>query len=143
VSITEQIEQSDRCLSAAELSRLLNVHRLTIYRAAKAGRLRCFYVGQVVRFEPRAVAACAAGALAVIRQGNQRIEHSFTKRETPGASGRRATTKIWRNDNEKRKWVSETTLTKGTLSNHRSLSAGSIWNCYLSLSKGWTRSAKN
>jgi excisionase family DNA binding protein len=61
VSITEQIEESDHALTASELAQLLSVHKLTIYRAAKAGRLKCFRVGHVVRFEPRAVAAWLKG----------------------------------------------------------------------------------
>jgi excisionase family DNA binding protein len=56
MSIAEQISQSDHCLTAAELSKLLSVHKLTIYRAAKAGRLIGFYVGASLRFEPKAVA---------------------------------------------------------------------------------------
>ena len=57
MSIAEQIEQSTHALTAGELARLLNVHRLTIYRNVKAGRLKCFYVGASIRFEPSAVTA--------------------------------------------------------------------------------------
>jgi excisionase family DNA binding protein len=56
VSIAEQIEQFNHALTAGDLSRLLNVHKLTIYRAAKSGALKSFSVGTCVRFEPRAVA---------------------------------------------------------------------------------------
>ena len=57
MSITDQIENSDHALTASELAQLLSVHKLTIYRAAKAGRAKSFYVGHVVRFEPREVPA--------------------------------------------------------------------------------------
>lgn len=56
MTIAEQIQQSNHALTARELARLLNVHRLTIYRNVKAGRLKCFYVGASIRFEPKAVA---------------------------------------------------------------------------------------
>ena len=57
MSITETIEQFDHALTAPELARLLSVHRLTIYRAARSGALKSFSIGTCIRFEPRAVAA--------------------------------------------------------------------------------------
>jgi excisionase family DNA binding protein len=57
VAIADSIEQIERCLTAAELSWLLNVHKLTIYRLAKAGTLPSFRMGTCVRFEPKAVAS--------------------------------------------------------------------------------------
>jgi excisionase family DNA binding protein len=56
VAIADSIEQLEHCLTAADLSRLLNVHKLTIYRLAKAGTLPSFRLGTCVRFDPRAVA---------------------------------------------------------------------------------------
>ena len=56
-SIADSIEQFDHALTAPELARILNVHRLTIYRAAQTGTLKSFRVGNCVRFEPRVVAA--------------------------------------------------------------------------------------
>jgi excisionase family DNA binding protein len=55
-SIADSIEQLDRACTAAELSRLLNVNKLTIYRRAQAGTLPHFRVGTCIRFDPRAVA---------------------------------------------------------------------------------------
>jgi excisionase family DNA binding protein len=52
----DSIEQLDHCLTAAELARLLGVHKLTIYRHVKAGRLKAFYVGAALRIEPKAAA---------------------------------------------------------------------------------------
>jgi excisionase family DNA binding protein len=57
VSIIDSVEQLDHALTAADLARLLNVHKLTIYRLAQAGLLPCFRVGTCVRFNPRAIAA--------------------------------------------------------------------------------------
>jgi len=56
VAIADSIEQLEHCLTAADLSRLLNVHKLTIYRLAEAGTLPSFRLGTCVRFDPRAVA---------------------------------------------------------------------------------------
>jgi excisionase family DNA binding protein len=57
VPIADSIEQIDHALTANELARILNVHKLTIYRQAQAGTLPCFRVGTALRFDPRAVAA--------------------------------------------------------------------------------------
>jgi len=56
VSIADQLKQSDHCFTAAELARLLNVHKLTVYRHIKAGRLKAFYVGSALRIQPSAAA---------------------------------------------------------------------------------------
>jgi excisionase family DNA binding protein len=53
----EQLIYSDHSLSASEIARSLGIHKLTVYRAAKAGRLIGFYAGASLRFEPKAVAA--------------------------------------------------------------------------------------
>jgi excisionase family DNA binding protein len=57
VSIAEIITQSNHAFSARELAKLLGVHKLTIYRNVTAGRLKSFFVGASLRFEPKAVAA--------------------------------------------------------------------------------------
>jgi excisionase family DNA binding protein len=57
MSIAETIESFDHALTAPELSRLLSVHKLTIYRAAESGALKCFRINSCIRFEPRAVAS--------------------------------------------------------------------------------------
>jgi excisionase family DNA binding protein len=57
VSLADSIEQLDHAITASELSRLLGVHKLTIYRAAKSGVLPHFRVGTCVRFDPRAIAS--------------------------------------------------------------------------------------
>jgi excisionase family DNA binding protein len=57
VSIADSIEQLDHAISAAELARLFGVHKLTIYRQAKAGTLPHFRLGTCVRFDPRVIAA--------------------------------------------------------------------------------------
>jgi excisionase family DNA binding protein len=57
VSIIDSVEQLDHALTAADLARLLNVHKLTIYRLAQAGTLPHFRLGTCVRFDPRVIAA--------------------------------------------------------------------------------------
>jgi excisionase family DNA binding protein len=56
-TLADTIEKSDHVLTASELAKFLNVHRLTIYRQAKSGTLPNFRVGTCVRFDPRAIAA--------------------------------------------------------------------------------------
>jgi excisionase family DNA binding protein len=56
-SLPDRIEQFKRALTAAQLSELLAVSRITIFKLAKAGRMPCFRIGTCVRFDPRVVAA--------------------------------------------------------------------------------------
>jgi excisionase family DNA binding protein len=56
LSIATTIEQFDHALTAPELARLLSVHVLTIYRAAKSGALPCFRINSAVRFDPSTIA---------------------------------------------------------------------------------------
>lgn len=56
MSVADSIEQFDHALTAPELARLLGVHKLTVYRQAKAGVLPSFRVASCIRFDPRAVA---------------------------------------------------------------------------------------
>jgi excisionase family DNA binding protein len=55
-SLSEQIENLDRALTAPQLAKLLAVDRATVYRAAKSGALPSFRINSCVRFDPRAVA---------------------------------------------------------------------------------------
>ncbi len=54
-SLIERLSQTDRALTAAELAALLNVDKLTVYRAVKRGRLPAFRIFSCLRFDPRAV----------------------------------------------------------------------------------------
>jgi excisionase family DNA binding protein len=56
-SLSDTIERIPHALTAAEISELLGVSRILIYKLAKANRLPCFRIGGCVRFDPRAVAA--------------------------------------------------------------------------------------
>ncbi len=54
-SLPDQIEQFGHALTAVELSELLAVSRITVFKLAKAGRIPCFRIGTCVRFDPRAI----------------------------------------------------------------------------------------
>jgi excisionase family DNA binding protein len=69
VPIIESIQNSDHCFTAAELAHLLNIHKLTVYRHVKAGRLKAFYVGAALRIQPTAVADWLRGR----SETNQRV----------------------------------------------------------------------
>jgi len=56
LSIADQIEKIGRALTAEELSKLLSVSKVTIFKHAAAGRIPSFRVGTCVRFDPKAVA---------------------------------------------------------------------------------------
>jgi len=56
MSIADQIEKIGRALTAEDLSKLLSVSKVTIFKQAAAGRIPSFRVGTCVRFDPRAVA---------------------------------------------------------------------------------------
>jgi excisionase family DNA binding protein len=56
MSIADQIEEIGRALTAEELSKLLSVSKVTIFKQAAVGRIPSFRVGTCVRFDPRAVA---------------------------------------------------------------------------------------
>jgi excisionase family DNA binding protein len=55
-SLPDQIEQVGHALTAAELSRLFAVSKITIFKHAKAGRIPSFRIGSAVRFCPKSVA---------------------------------------------------------------------------------------
>jgi len=56
MSLADQIEKIGRALTAKELSKLLSVSSVTIFKHAAAGRIPSFRVGTCVRFDPKAVA---------------------------------------------------------------------------------------
>jgi excisionase family DNA binding protein len=56
MSLADQIEKIGRALTAEELSKLLSVSRVTIFKQAATGRIPSFRVGTCVRFDPKAVA---------------------------------------------------------------------------------------
>jgi len=56
-SIADSIEQFDHALNAGELSHLLGVHKLTIYRLVQQGRIPAFRIASAIRFDPRRIAA--------------------------------------------------------------------------------------
>jgi excisionase family DNA binding protein len=56
MSLADQIEKIGRALTAKELSKLLSVSQVTIFKLAAAGRLPSFRVGTCVRFDPRRIA---------------------------------------------------------------------------------------
>lgn len=60
-SLADQIEQTGHALTAKELSVLLAVSRITIFKHAKAGRIPSFRIGTCVRFDPRAIATWLRG----------------------------------------------------------------------------------
>jgi excisionase family DNA binding protein len=56
-TIPEQVESFGRALTAADLSKILAVNKLTIYRLAQRGTLPHFRVGATcIRFDPRTTA---------------------------------------------------------------------------------------
>jgi excisionase family DNA binding protein len=54
--LADHIEGFGRALTVAQLSALLSVSRIIIYKLAKKNRIPSFRVGTCVRFDPRAVA---------------------------------------------------------------------------------------
>jgi excisionase family DNA binding protein len=56
MTLADKIEKFGRALTAGELSELLNVSKVTVFKLAAAGRIPSFRVGTCVRFDPRAVA---------------------------------------------------------------------------------------
>jgi len=55
-SLPDRIAQFDHALTAAELSKLLAISKVTIFKHAAAGRIPSFHIGSCVRFDPRAIA---------------------------------------------------------------------------------------
>ena len=52
------LESCDHALTCAELSQILNIHKLTLYKTAREGRMPgAFRIGTCLRFDPRKVAA--------------------------------------------------------------------------------------
>jgi excisionase family DNA binding protein len=57
VSLAEQIEKMGRALTADDLSELLSVSKVQIYKMASARTIPSFRVGLCLRFDPHSVAA--------------------------------------------------------------------------------------
>jgi excisionase family DNA binding protein len=58
LSLADQIETTGHALTANELSKLLAVSHVTIFKQAKAGRIPLFRIGTCVRFDPKTTADC-------------------------------------------------------------------------------------
>lgn len=56
LTLADRIERTARALTADELSKILTVSRIPIFKQAKAGRIPSFRIGTCVRFDPRAIA---------------------------------------------------------------------------------------
>ena len=56
MSLADQIEKIEHALTVEDLSKILCVSKVTIFKQAAAGRIPSFRVGTCVRFAPRAVA---------------------------------------------------------------------------------------
>ena len=55
VSIDQRILKADHALTSKELGTILHVSHLTIERNARKGRIPCFHVGSLVRYDPASV----------------------------------------------------------------------------------------
>lgn len=56
MSIAEQIEQIGRALTAEDLSRLLSISKVAVYKYAAEGKIPSFRIGMALRFDPHSVA---------------------------------------------------------------------------------------
>jgi excisionase family DNA binding protein len=56
LTVADQIQDVDHALDATELARLLGCCRVTIFNHARAGRIPCFRVGTLLRFNPGEIA---------------------------------------------------------------------------------------
>jgi excisionase family DNA binding protein len=56
LSLADQIAQTGHALTANELSKILAVSHITIFKQAKAGRIPSFRIGTCVRFDPKTTA---------------------------------------------------------------------------------------
>lgn len=59
--LADVIESISHALTAAELARVLNVSKVTVFKQAAAGRIPSFRIGTCVRFDPYAVAQWLRG----------------------------------------------------------------------------------
>jgi excisionase family DNA binding protein len=56
LSLSDHLERVGHALTASELSKILAVSPITLYRLAKAGRIPSFRIGSAVRFCPKSIA---------------------------------------------------------------------------------------
>ena len=57
MSLAEQIEKMGRALTADDLSKLLSVSKVGIYKQCSEGKIPHFRIGMSLRFDPHSVAA--------------------------------------------------------------------------------------
>ena len=55
LSLSERAKRFTRALNAHEVADLLNISRVSVLRMAKQGSIPSFRVGNLVRFDPRAL----------------------------------------------------------------------------------------
>ena len=72
--LADVIEATNHALTAAELARVLNISKVTIFKQAKAGRIPSFRVGTCVRFDPHAVAQWLRGNTAAKKLKKERVQ---------------------------------------------------------------------
>jgi excisionase family DNA binding protein len=56
LSLAERFERWPRALNATEVSEILNIDKVTVYKLAKRGVFPSFRIGGCVRFDGRSVA---------------------------------------------------------------------------------------
>jgi hypothetical protein len=56
LSLADQIAATGHALTANELSKILAVSHVTIFKQAKVGRIPSFRIGTCVRFDPKITA---------------------------------------------------------------------------------------
>ncbi len=55
-SALEKLSTFKRQITAPEVAEITGLHKLTVYRLAKSGRLQCYRIASSLRFDPAAVA---------------------------------------------------------------------------------------
>jgi excisionase family DNA binding protein len=56
VTLSDRLERAGHALTASELSKILAVSPITLYKLAKAGRIPSFRIGSAVWFCPKSIA---------------------------------------------------------------------------------------
>jgi len=55
-NVLEKLSTFKRLITAPEVAEITDLHRLTVYRLAKDGRIPCYRISGLLRFDPAAVA---------------------------------------------------------------------------------------